>query len=255
MLRKLRRVIIEMTYSSNSGHIGGSLSCIDILYTLYFHIMNTHLIKIKSPDRDILILSKAHCSPALYAILAQADFFPSEYLTKYYVDDGLLPGHLDMTKGSGIEASLGSLGLGAGIGLGFAIAKEKNNNAGHIYVLLGDGECNEGVIWEAVELAGTLNTRNYTIIIDYNHLQVMGRDIIQQQNMAERFSSFGFGVTEINGHEISEIKNALERKNGPHAIVAQTIKGKGVSFMENQADWHDRKLTKEEYETALKELL
>jgi transketolase len=216
--------------------------------------MDCDKIKAKSPDRDIFILSKGHNSAALYAVLAHAGFFPLDYLNKYYIDDGILPGHLDMTKVDGIECSSGSLGHGAGIGLGFAIAKEKNHNDGHVYVLLGDGECNEGSVWEAVMLASTLKAKNYTLIVDFNHLQGMGRDVISQPNLGERFSAFGFKVHEANGNDIGQMLPALQDRNGPLAIVAHTVKGYGVSFTENKLEWHYKSPDKDQLELALKEL-
>jgi len=253
-VKELRREIFRMMHYSKSSHIGGCLSCIDILYTLYFIIMDCEKIKAKSPDRDIFILSKGHNSAALYVTLAYAGFFPKEYLSRYYIDNGILPGHLDMTKADGIECSSGSLGHGAGIGLGFAIAKDRNKNDGHIYVLLGDGECNEGSVWEAIMLAATLKQKNYTLIVDFNHLQAMGRDVIYQPNLSERFSSFGFKVKEVNGNDVSELALALRDREGPLAVIAHTIKGYGVSFTENKLEWHYKSPNDEQLELALKEL-
>jgi transketolase len=253
-IRELRKDMLRMMHYSYSSHIGGCLSCIDIIYSLYFRIMDCDKIKAKSPDRDIFILSKGHNSVALYVTLAHAGFFPREYLNQFYIDDGILPGHLDMTKVSGIECSSGSLGHGAGIGLGFAIAKEKNKNAGHIYVLMGDGECNEGSVWEAVMLAGTLKQKNYTLIVDYNHLQGFGRDVISQQNIGARFASFGFKVHEVNGNNIQQLIPALQDHDGPLALIAHTVKGYGVSFMENKLEWHYKSPTDEQLALALKEL-
>jgi transketolase len=253
-IRELRRDMLRMMHYSNSSHIGGCLSCIDIIYSLYFKIMDCEKIKIKSPDRDIFILSKGHNSVALYVTLARAGFFPKEYLNQFYIDDGLLPGHLDMTKVNGIECSSGSLGHGAGIGLGFAIAKEKNKNAGHIYVLMGDGECNEGSVWEAVMLAGTLKQKNYTLIVDYNHLQGFGRDVISQQNIGDRFSAFGFRVHEVNGNDIQQLIPALKDCDGPLALIAHTVKGYGVSYMEDRLEWHYKSPNDEQLAQALKEL-
>jgi transketolase len=254
LIKKLRKDIFRMMFYSKSSHIGGCLSCIDILYCLYFRIMDCEKIKAKSPDRDIFILSKGHNSAALYTVLAHAGFFPLDYLNRYYIDDGILPGHLDMTKIDGIECSSGSLGHGAGIGLGFAIAKEKNNNTGHIYVLLGDGECNEGSVWEAMMLASTLKQKNYTLIVDFNHLQGMGRDVIDQHNLGERFAAFGFKVHEINGNVINQIISALQDRDGPIVIIAHTIKGYGVSFTEDKLEWHYKSPNSEQLAFALKEL-
>jgi transketolase len=253
-VKNLRKEIFRMMHYSKSSHIGGCLSCIDILYTLYFKIMDCEKIKNKSPDRDVFILSKGHNSAALYVTLAYAGFFPKEYLNKYYIDNGLLPGHLDMTKVNGIECSSGSLGHGASIGLGFAIAKDRNKNSGHIYVLMGDGECNEGSVWEAVMLAATLKQKNYTLIVDFNHLQGMGRDVINQNNLGERFAAFGFKVKDIDGNNIGQLMLALQERDGPMVIIAHTIKGKGVSFTEDKLEWHYKSPNNEQFEQALKEL-
>jgi transketolase len=253
-IKELRKDIFRMMFYSRSSHIGGCLSCIDILYSLYFRIMDCEKIKTKSPDRDVFILSKGHNSVALYVVLAHAGFFPLEYLNRYYIDDGLLPGHLDMTTVNGIECSSGSLGHGASIGLGFAIAKNRNNNTGHIYVLMGDGECNEGAVWEAVMLASTLKQKNYTLVIDYNHLQGMGRDVIDQHNLGERFSAFGFKVSEIDGNDIKQIIPALMDRDGPTAIIAHTVKGRGVSFTEDKLEWHYKSPNSDQLGLALREL-
>jgi transketolase len=252
--KSLRRKMLEMMHYSHSSHIGGCLSCIDIIYSLYFKVMDCDTIKSKSPDRDIFILSKGHNSVALYVTLAHAGFFPLDYLDKFYIDDGLLPGHLDMTAVNGVECSAGALGHGASIGLGFAIAKNKNKNAGHIYVLMGDGECNEGSVWEAIMFAGTLKQKNYTLIVDYNHLQGFGRDVIAQQNLKDRFSAFGFNTKEIDGNDLQQIVPALQDRDGPLAIIAQTTKGKDVSFMENKLEWHFKSPNDEQLAIALKEL-
>jgi transketolase len=253
-VKKLRKEIFRMMHYSKSSHIGGCLSCIDIIYSLYFKIMDCNKIKEKSPDRDIFILSKGHNSVALYVTLAHAGFFPLEYLSRYYINDGILPGHLDMTTVPGIECSSGSLGHGIGIGLGFAIAKAINNNNGHIYVLLGDGECNEGSVWEAIMFSSTIKQKNFTIIIDFNHLQGMGRDVINQNNLCERLVAFGFKVHEINGNDIKQIIPVLQDHDGPIAIVANTIKGNGVSFTEDKLEWHYKSPDDAQLTNALKEL-
>jgi transketolase len=250
----LRKEIFRMMNYSKSSHIGGCLSCVDILYSLYFHVMDLEKIKAKSPDRDIIILSKGHNSAALYATLAHAGFFPLEYLKRYYIDGGILPGHLDMTAVPGIECSSGSLGHGAGVGLGFAIAKTRKHHAGCVYVLLGDGECNEGSVWEAIMLSSTLHQDNFTLIVDFNHLQGMGRDVIDQQNLAERFRAFGFAVSEVNGNDIAQLIPALQKTECPHAVIAHTIKGYGVSFTEDKLEWHYKSPNDEQLALALQEL-
>ncbi len=179
-----------------------------------------------------------------------------EWLDRYYIDDGILPGHLDMDAAPGIECSAGSLGHGFSIGLGMAIARTIRKEPGHVFVLLGDGECNEGSVWEAAMLAGTLKLKNLTIIIDYNHLQGMGREVINQTNLAERFKVFGWNSVDVDGHDLELLKQTLSvaEQEAPFAIVAHTIKGKGVSFMEDRLEWHYKSPNDEEFARALAEL-
>lgn len=255
-VRDIRKSILSMMHYSKSSHIGGCFSVVEILYSLYFDVLNIDPGNIGKPDRDIFILSKAHASAALYATLAHHGFFPLEWLDRYYVDDGLLPGHLDMTVVPGVECSTGSLGHGLPIGVGMAIARIRRNEPGRVIVLLGDGECNEGSVWEAAMLAGTLKIQNLSIIVDYNHLQGMGRDVIDQSNFAERFTSFGWQAVEVDGHDLGALKRVLScgSENAPTAVIAHTIKGKGVSFMEDRLEWHYKSPNDEQFMAALAEL-
>jgi transketolase len=220
--------------------------------------MDCEKIKIKSPDRDIFILSKGHNSVALYVTLAHAGFFPQEYLDRFYIDDGLLPGHLDMTKVDGIECSSGSLGHGAGIGLGFAIAKDRHQNGGHVYILLGDGECNEGSVWEAVMFAAKQQLSKLTVIVDRNGLQSYGRDtdVLDMGDLASKFRSFDWEVMDIDGHNYMEIEKTLQipHEKKPLMVVAHTVKGKGISFMEDKLEWHFLSPKEHDYEEGMKEL-
>jgi transketolase len=253
----IRKTIIHMVHYSKSSHVGTSLSMVDILSILYFKIMNIDPRNPKKPDRDKFILSKGHGSAALYATLAERGFFPKEYLDKYYIDGGILPGHLDMEAVPGIEASTGSLGHGLSVGLGMAIANQQKSNTGHIYVLLGDGECNEGSVWEAVMLASTLQLKNFTAIVDYNKLQSFGRtnEIICQENIAERWRAFGWEAYEVDGHNLDELEKVFNLKqSGPKVIIAHTVKGKGVTYMENKLEWHYKSPDNDQYNEALKEL-
>lgn len=245
-----------MMHYSRSPHIGSCFSVVEILYTLYFDILNIDPNNLQKPDRDIFILSKAHASAALYATLAHRGFFPMEWLDRYYIDDGILPGHLDMNAAPGIECSAGSLGHGFSIGLGMAIARTIRKEPGHVFVLLGDGECNEGSVWEAAMLASTLKIKNLTIIVDFNHLQGMGREVINQTNLAERFKVFGWNAVDVDGHDLELLKQTLSvaEQEAPFAIVAHTIKGKGVSFMEDRLEWHYKSPNDEEFAAALAEL-
>lgn len=253
----IRKSIIHMVHYSKSSHVGTCLSIVDILSILYFKVMNVDPQNPNKADRDKFILSKGHGSAALYATLAERGFFPKEYLDKYYTDGGILPGHLDMEAVPGIEASAGSLGHGLSLGLGMAIANRQTNNPGHIYVLLGDGECNEGSVWEAVMLASTLQLKNFTAIIDYNKLQSFGRtnEIINQENMAERWRAFGWETYEVDGHHVDELEKVFNlEQSRPKAIIAHTIKGKGVSYMEDRLEWHYKSPDRDQYNEALKEL-
>lgn len=253
----IRKSIIYMVHYSKSSHVGTCLSIVDILSILYFKVMNVDPQNPNKADRDKFILSKGHGSAALYATLAERGFFPKEYLDKYYTDGGILPGHLDMEAVPGIEASAGSLGHGLSLGLGMAIANRQTNNPGHIYVLLGDGECNEGSVWEAVMLASTLQLKNFTAIIDYNKLQSFGRtnEIINQENMAERWRAFGWETYEVDGHHVDELEKVFNlEQSRPKAIIAHTIKGKGVSYMEDRLEWHYKSPDRDQYNEALKEL-
>ncbi|WP_010494528.1 transketolase [Paenibacillus elgii] len=253
----IKKSILHMTHYSKSSHVGTALSIVDILYTLYFKIMNVDPSTPKMQNRDKFILSKGHGSVALYATLAEKGFFNKEILDKYYVDHGILPGHLDMEAAPGIELSTGSLGHGLSVGVGMAIANKVDKNDGKVYVVLGDGECNEGSVWEAVMLASTLKLNNITAIIDFNKLQGFGRtnEIINQENMAERWKAFGWNVVEVDGHNLQQLEDAFYSENeGPKAIIAHTIKGSGVSFMADRLDWHYRSPNEEQLLAAIKEL-
>lgn len=253
----IKKSILHMAYYSKSSHIGSCLSIADILYTLYFKILKLDPCNPSQYDRDKFILSKGHGSAALYATLAERGFFPKEYLNRFYIDGGLLPGHIDRTVVAGLEASTGSLGHGLSIGVGMAIANKQMNNPGRIYVLLGDGECNEGSVWEAVMLAGHLKLSNLTGIVDFNQLQGFGRtaEVINQQNLVERWQAFGWEAYEVDGHDVDELELALSTShNRPKVLIARTIKGKGVSFMEDKLEWHYKSPNAEQYALALCEL-
>lgn len=246
-----------MTHYSYSSHVGSCLSIADILYTLYFKVLNIDPKDTLKADRDKFILSKGHGSAAIYATLAERGFFPKDYLDKFYIDGGILPGHLDMEAVPGVEASAGSLGHGLSIGAGMAVANRQMNNPGRVFVLLGDGECNEGSVWEAVMLASTIKLSNLTAIIDYNKLQSFGRtnEVIDQKNMAERWKSFGWEVYEVSGHNLDELEKTFRLpQTGPKVVIAHTVKGKGVSFMEDRLEWHYKSPNDEQYAQAIKEL-
>ncbi len=251
----IRRNLLRMMEYSKSSHVGSGLSIVDILTVLYFKTLSITPENLKDPARDIFILSKGHASAALYATLAECGMIPIEWLDQYYIDGGKLPGHLDMATVPGVECSAGSLGHGLPIGVGMAIAKRKKGLAGRVFVLIGDGETNEGSVWEAAMLASTLCLDNLRLIIDFNHLQGMGRDVISQGNLAERFNSFGFESIEIDGHDHSILEDAFSVvPNRPFAIVARTTKGMGVSFMQDRLEWHYKSPNREQFDSAIIEL-
>lgn len=257
--KRVRRALVKMIYDSKSSHIGTGLSMVEALAILYFRILNIDPKNPKDPKRDKFILSKAHGSAALYATLAERGFFGPDMLAKYYVDGGCLPGHLDRLSAPGIESSGGSLGHGLGLGIGMAIANRYDKNPGRIYVMLGDGECNEGSVWEAFMLAPQLKLNNLTALIDFNFIQSLGRtnDILDQSNLAERLRCFGWEAENIDGHDLAALSARFEQAppaDRPRAFVMQTVKGKGISFMEDKLLWHYRSPNPEEYKLALEEL-
>lgn len=255
--KSIRKSILHMVHYSQSSHVGTCLSCVEILYALYFSVMKIDPQTPLFHNRDKFILSKGHGSAALYATLAERGYFPKDYLNHFYVDGGILPGHVDMMAVPGLEVSAGSLGHGLSIGVGMAIANRQMHNPGRIFVLLGDGECNEGSVWEAVMLASQLKLTNMTAIVDYNQLQGFGRnsEILNQDNLRERWESFGWEAYQIDGHDVEAVTNLLNQAHqAPKVIVAQTIKGKGVSFMEDRLEWHYKSPNDEQFEQAVREV-
>jgi len=257
---QLRIDIIKMLASAGSGHSGGSLSAADIVACLYFSVMRHNPQNPKWEERDRFVLSKGHACPVLYAALAEAGYFPKEELLTLRKLNSILQGHPDMNKTPGVEFSSGSLGQGFAAAFGMALGYKLDNNPGRIFVMLGDGECQEGIVWETAMGASHYKLDNLTAILDYNNLQIDGKvsEIMEIAPIADKFSSFGWTVYEIDGHDIEQILWALSPERivpgKPTLIIARTIKGKGVSFMENQVDWHGKAPSPEEAELALKEL-
>lgn len=256
----IRESIIKMLGESGSGHTGGSLSAADIMACLYFWELNIDPKDPKAAGRDRFVLSKGHAAPVLYAALAEKGFFPAEYLSRLRKLGSPLQGHPDMTKLAGVEASTGSLGQGISWSVGMALA-EKMDKAGYrVYALLGDGELQEGMVWEAVMAAGHYRLDNLVAIVDNNSLQIDGRveKVMGVQPIADKFKAFNWEVLSIDGHNAHQIMAALEKarsiKNRPTVIVAKTLKGKGCSFMEDKAEWHGVAPKKDEVERALAEL-
>lgn len=258
--RKIRIGVVEAVYHGKSGHPGGSLSIADVLAVLYFNQMNVDPKKPNWEDRDRLILSKGHCSPALYTALALKGFFEEEKLHTFRNIDSILQGHPDMKKVPGVDMTTGSLGQGLSAANGMALAGKLNKKEYNVYAILGDGEIEEGQIWEAAMSANKYHLDNLCVILDYNHLQIDGtiEEVKGLSNIKEKFESFGFYVISVNGHDIEELVEAFENqkdiKDKPVVIIANTIKGKGISFMENQASWHGKAPNDEQYQKALEEL-
>ena len=257
---EIRKDIIRMLAEAGSGHPGGSLSSADILTALYFKVMRHQSKNPRWPDRDRLVLSKGHGAPALYAALAGAGYFPKEQLLTLRKLGSPLQGHPDKRRLPGLEASTGSLGQGLSIGIGIALARRLDQKDYYTYVILSDGETNEGQTWEAASFAAHNKVDYLIAILDYNKFQLDGavRDILHMEPMVDKWKAFGWEVFEIDGHSMDEILSTIEKAKKvrlkPAIIIAHTVKGKGVSFMENNNHFHGVAPTKEEAERALKEL-
>ena len=258
--REVRKDILKMTSAVNSGHPGGAMSATDIIVTLYYYKMRHNPEEPKWEKRDRFVLSKGHVCPALYSVLARTGYFPLEKLNEFRRIDGDLQGHPDMRKTIGIEISTGSLGHGIGAAVGMALALKLDKSDSRVYCMIGDGEAQEGSVWEATMAASHYNLDNLCVILDNNNLQIDGPvdEVMSIYPMMEKWRAFGWHVIEINGHDFGEIKAALDEadtvKYKPTMIVAKTVKGKGVSFMENRAEWHGKALPPDLLKEALKEL-
>lgn len=260
LAKKIRKSILNLIYNTKSPHIGPSFSIVEILIALYFGHLNVSPNNPLNPDRDRFILSKGHACPAFYAVLAEKGFLSEEDLKGFAVNGGMLEQHPNKDIKRGIEVSTGSLGHGLSIGVGMALAAKQDKKNYKIYVLLSDGELNEGSVWEAVMFASQHGLDNLVAIVDYNKIQALGynKDIINLEPLSQRWSSFGWTVREIDGHDFSQIFEAFDKipfsAGKPNIIIAHTVKGKGVSFMEDKLLWHYRSPNDKEYEIALKEL-
>ena len=257
---KVRMGIIEGTFNAKSGHPGGSLSSADILTYLYFKEMKIDPENPRGENRDLFVLSKGHAAPGLYSVMAQRGFFPVEHLKTLRKPDSNLQGHPSMNLLAGVDMSTGSLGQGISAACGMALGLKLKNSENRVYSILGDGELQEGQVWEALMYAAAKKLDNLVAVVDNNNLQIDGT--IEQVNspypIAEKFSAFGWNVIEIDGHCFDEIEKAYNsakgHKGAPTAIIAKTIKGKDISFMENEVGWHGTAPNKEQYETAMAEL-
>lgn len=254
---ELRRRVLRMIHAASSGHPGGSLSAADIVSVLYFHVMRISPEEPDWPDRDRFILSKGHACPVLYCALAMRKYFDVEHLKHLRELNGILQGHPDMRKTPGVDYTSGSLGQGLSVGVGMALAARVTRRRYQVFVLLGDGELNEGQVWEAAMCASKHHLSNLTAIVDYNHLQLDGttEQIMPLEPLAAKWEAFGWEVMGIDGHDIPSILEALDRQmDKPKLVLAETVKGKGVSFMENVCDWHGRAPNDKELALALSEL-
>ena len=257
---KARLLGVTMVYEAASGHPGGSMSCMDVLTTLYFDEMNVDPKDAKNPDRDRFVMSKGHCSPALYPVLALRGFFPVEDLKMFRRIDGHMSGHVEMKYVNGVDMSTGSLGQGISTAVGMAMGAKLKGQDYRVYSILGDGEVAEGQVWEAMMAAAKYKLDNLCAIVDVNGLQIDGRteDVMPTEPLDKKFESFGAHVIKADGHDFDSIKAAFAEartvKGQPTVILAKTVKGKGISFMENQAGWHGKAPNAAQYAQAKAEL-
>lgn len=258
--RRIRIDIIKAVYNAGSGHPGGSLSAADLITALYFGEMNVDPRNPKMEGRDKFVLSKGHAVPAQYAALGERGYFPVEEMMSLRKLGSPFQGHGNCHKVAGIEMSTGSLGQGVSAAVGMALANRLDRSKGRIYVLLGDGELQEGIVWEACMSAGHYKLDNLCVIVDWNGLQIDGKndDVMRVAPIADKFRAFGFHTVETDGHDFARIFDAFDEAGGvkgsPSAIIARTVKGKGVSFMEDQADWHGKAPNEEQAREAVEEL-
>jgi len=260
MAKKLRRHVIKMTGKAGSGHPGGSLSAAEIVTAFYFKYLRHNPADPCWEDRDRFVLSKGHAAPLLYAALAESGYFDVDELATLRVRGSRLQGHCDMTMTLGVEMSSGSLGQGLSFGIGIALAGRLDSRDYRVYVLLGDGECDEGQVWEAAMASAHFKLDNLVAIVDHNKQQIDGwnREVMNLEPLAEKWKAFGWHTIEVDGHDPSQLITAFDEakqvKGRPTAVIAHTIKGKGVSFMENNPEFHGKAPTAAEVERALEEL-
>ena len=257
---KIRIGIIEGVHSAKAGHPGGSLSCADLLAYLYMHRMNVDPADPQSPTRDRMVMSKGHAAPALYATLALRGFFPMEEMKTLRKIDSRLQGHPDFRKVPGVDFSTGSLGQGISAACGMALSGKISCDSYKVYAILGDGEIEEGMVWEAAMFASHYQLDNLVAVVDNNNLQIDGKisDVMSPYPIDEKFKAFGWHVININGHDFNEMEKAFNEAETvmqkPTVIIMRTTKGKGVDYMENSIDWHGKAPGDADYETAMKQL-
>ncbi len=258
--QRLRLQALDMIFAAQSGHIGGSFSAAEILTCLYFHHLRLDPQRPDWPERDRFLLSKGHAAPLLYAALAERGFFPKEERRTFRQLGSRLAGHPERMRTPGLDTTSGPLGHGVSVGVGLALAARLQKQAWHTFVLVGDGETQSGIFWEGVLAAGKYGLENLTVIMDDNDVQLDGRvhDIMPMEPVVDKWRAFNWHVMEIDGHKVRQILEALAVEpnyhSRPTAIVAHTIKGKGVSFMENQSAWHGKAPNQEQYDQAVAEL-
>ena len=258
--RRIRREVVQMSHTARAPHLGSCLSCVDILVAAYWSVLDVDPTQPTADGRDRLILSKGHGAAALYATLAHRGFFPLEDLATFNQPGSNLPEQPSPGGAPGIEAATGSLGHGLSIGLGMALAARIKHLPYRVYVVLSDGECNEGSVWEAAMFAAANKLSNVVAIVDFNRWQATGRseEIMAISPLAEKFAAFGWSACEVDGHDISALadtmKAAPNEPGKPTALIARTVKGKGISFMEDDNNWHYRIPNQEELQAALDEL-
>lgn len=258
----VRNSILDMLYDAGSGHPGGSLSCVEILVSIYNRMkLYPEWKENELPDHDRLVLSKGHGAPALYAVLAEHGFFLKSEFKRLRKLGGVLQGHPDRNKTPGVEVCTGSLGIGVSVACGLALANKVKGKENYVYVVVGDGELQEGIVWEALHAAVHYQLDHLIFIVDRNGLQIDGstEEVMRLLDVGAKFKVFGFDVEEADGHDFASLNMALDsvcaRTNGcPKCIVAHTVKGKGIAFMENQAGWHGRKISREDWDMAKQEL-
>lgn len=256
---EIRMLAVDAIFHAKSGHPGGSLSVADVMAYLYFHELRIDPSNPSDPNRDRFVLSKGHCCPALYAALAMRGFFPKEDLNTLRHLGSYLSGHPDMKRVPGVDMSTGSLGQGISAAAGMALAGKRGGKDYRVFAVLGDGECQEGQVWEAAMFAAHYGLNNLIAFVDFNHLQIDGdvRKVMNPTPLDRKFEAFGWDVQCIDGHSMEQIESAVEKAkqaDRPAVIICTTVKGKGVSYMEDQAGWHGKAPKAEEYETAMTEL-
>ena len=260
MARRIRAKLVEMSHKAKTPHLGSSLSCVDILVAAYWGVLSIDPQQPDAPERDRFILSKGHAAPTLYATLAYRGFFPAELLDTFTKDGGRLAEHPGPHCVPGVEAATGSLGHGLSLGLGVALAARLQGRSHRVFVCLSDGECNEGSVWEAAMFAAAQGLDNVAVIIDYNKWQATGRsnEIMALSPLREKWESFGWSASEVDGHDLNALVSALhnvpDSSGKPVAIIAHTVKGKGISFMEDDNNWHYRSPNESELSQARMEL-